>query len=117
LGQDVARGNAKFSIREIEPKPSARTKSHQASSADQDLPEESADLLRTLKALRRDLAKARNVPAYVVFSDATLREMCMTLPNSMSQMAEINGVGPKKLEDYGQLFLDQLSDGGDRDEG
>lgn len=117
LGQDVARGNAEFSIREVDPTPPARTKSRQSSSADQDLPEGSADLLRTLKALRRDLAKARNVPAYVVFSDATLREMCMTLPNSMSQMAEINGVGPKKLEDYGQLFLDQLSDGGDRDEG
>ena len=114
LGEAVARGNADFSIRETDPAPPIRTKSRQASSANHDLPDGLVDLLRTLKKLRRDLAKARNVPAYVVFSDATLHEMCMTRPNTLSQMAQINGVGPKKLEDYGTLFLDQLSDNGDQ---
>lgn len=115
LGQDVAKGNADFSIRKIETTSPIGAKSRQASGTDHDLPDDLADLLRALKALRRDLAKARNVPAYVVFSDATLREMCMTRPNTMSQMAQINGVGPKKLEDYGALFLDKLSKNGDYD--
>ena len=108
-GEDVARRNVSFSIKEINTAPPSRTKSRQAGSADHELPEGVANLLRRLKTLRRNLAKARNVPAYVVFSDATLREMCMTRPTTMSQMAQINGVGPKKLDDYGALFLDHLS--------
>ena len=51
------------------------------------------------------------MPAYVVFSDATLREMCLTRPATLDQMAQVNGVGPKKLADYGPLFLDRLSVG------
>ena len=52
------------------------------------------------------------MPAYVVFSDATLREMCLTRPATLDQMADINGVGPKKLDEYGLMFLERLSTGG-----
>lgn len=114
-GEDVLRGNTEFSIRKIEAGSSKSNTSRQARKADQDLPDHLAGLLLALKALRRDLAKARNVPAYVVFSDATLREMCMERPTTMGEMAEINGVGPKKLEDYGALFLEQLSENGAQD--
>lgn len=116
LGQDVTRGNADFSIRKIDSTPAIHAKSRQARSTDHDLPDDLANMLRSLKTLRRDLAKARNVPAYVVFSDATLREMCMTHPRTMSQMAQINGLGPKKLDDYGALFLDRLSENSNPDQ-
>ncbi|MEP5718642.1 MAG: HRDC domain-containing protein, partial [Alphaproteobacteria bacterium] len=76
-----------------------------------DLPPELAGLLANLKKLRQELAKARGVPAYVVFSDATLREMCLSRPATLEQMADINGVGPKKLEEYGLMFLERLSAG------
>lgn len=62
-------------------------------------------LLSDLKKLRLDLARARNVPAYVVFSDSTLIEMAGTRPTTLDGMSCINGVGPKKLKEFGPIFL------------
>jgi len=45
------------------------------------------------------------VPAYVVFPDATLIEMARVRPSSLDQMRQISGVGPRKLEQFGALFL------------
>jgi ATP-dependent DNA helicase RecQ len=45
------------------------------------------------------------VPAYVVFPDATLIEMARVRPSSLDQMRQISGVGPRKLEQFGPLFL------------
>ena len=55
--------------------------------------------------MRRDLAQERNVPAYVIFADATLHDMCRLRPETLDQMAMVSGVGPKKLEDFGTQFL------------
>jgi ATP-dependent DNA helicase RecQ len=55
--------------------------------------------------LRKQLADERRVPAYVVFSDATLREMAQTRPSSQSEFLALSGVGAKKLESYGDVFL------------
>ena len=54
-----------------------------------------------LKELRRKLADARKLPAYVVFSDFTLLEMARLRPSSEAELLAISGVGPKKLEQYG----------------
>jgi ATP-dependent DNA helicase RecQ len=62
-----------------------------------------------LKALRRKLAEERNVPAYIVFSDVTLREMAAKLPRTKSQLLEVSGVGEKKLDQYGQVFLEEIA--------
>jgi ATP-dependent DNA helicase RecQ len=67
-----------------------------------------AALLARLKAVRRELAEIREVPAYIIFSDATLIDMCHLRPETLEQMALVSGVGPKKLEDFGQAFLDAL---------
>ncbi|MDR3673309.1 MAG: ATP-dependent DNA helicase [Holophaga sp.] len=61
-----------------------------------------------LKALRKRLADERNLPAYLVFSDATLQHMARFRPTSAQHLLGISGVGPKKLETYGELFLDLL---------
>jgi ATP-dependent DNA helicase RecQ len=58
-----------------------------------------------LKALRRELADSRKVPAYVVFSDATLLAMAARKPQTEEELATISGVGPKKRVLYGEAFL------------
>ncbi|MGQ0564011.1 MAG: DNA helicase RecQ [Gemmobacter sp.] len=64
-----------------------------------------AALLSALKAKRRSLAEAQGVPAYVVFADRTLIEMAERRPATLDAMAGITGVGAKKLETYGLVFL------------
>jgi ATP-dependent DNA helicase RecQ len=58
-----------------------------------------------LRTLRRELADAAGVPPYVIFHDATLREMAALRPASLDAMSEITGVGQRKLEAYGEAFL------------
>jgi len=65
-------------------------------------------LYLALKALRRRLADERNLPAYLVFSDATLQHMARFRPTTAQHLLSISGVGPKKLETYGELFLELL---------
>ena len=62
-------------------------------------------LLADLKALRRELADEKNVPAYIVFADATLIEMCQRLPMTPSEMLKVSGVGMVKLNQYGESFM------------
>jgi len=62
-------------------------------------------LFAELKALRSRLAQERQVPAYVVFSDATLVEMAASRPRSHAELLSISGVGTTKLERYGDVFL------------
>ncbi|WP_135447509.1 DNA helicase RecQ [Tabrizicola caldifontis] len=71
--------------------------------------DEDAALLSLLKAKRRALAEAQNVPAYVVFPDRTLIEMTERKPRTLDQMAGITGVGAKKLESYGAAFLEVIA--------
>lgn len=65
-------------------------------------------LFAELKALRRELADENNVPAYIVFSDATLIDMCKKLPTTTEELLEVSGVGKVKLELYGDRFLQIL---------
>ena len=62
-------------------------------------------LYRELKALRKQLADAKGVPAYVIFSDATLQQMARFQPASEAEFLALSGVGPKKLLQYGGAFL------------
>ncbi len=71
--------------------------------------DEDAPLLSALKAKRRALAEAARVPAYVVFTDRTLIEMAETRPATLDQMARVSGVGAKKLERYGDAFLEVVN--------
>jgi ATP-dependent DNA helicase RecQ len=71
--------------------------------------DEDAALLSSLKARRRALAEAANVPAYVIFPDRTLIEMAERRPANLDEMAGITGVGSKKLESYGSLFLEVIT--------
>ena len=70
--------------------------------------EQDQELFEQLRALRADLAQEQEVPAYVVFHDSTLKGMVETKPRSLQTLGQITGVGQKKLERYGQAFLDVL---------
>jgi ATP-dependent DNA helicase RecQ len=67
------------------------------------------ELFARLKAVRKQIADERSVPAYIVFSDATLLHMAQSRPTSPTALLAIPGVGPKKLELYGERFLAVLS--------
>ena len=66
-------------------------------------------LFEELRACRRTLAKELGVPPYVIFHDATLREMSAARPPTLRALGQISGVGTRKLEEYGQAFLDVLN--------
>ncbi|MAC90149.1 MAG: DNA helicase RecQ [Maricaulis sp.] len=106
----VLKGEQTFKIREISTKPPKSRRAPKSSSVDPSTVD--ATLLAALKARRRELAAERNVPAYVVFSDATLIDMAQLRPTNLELMASVNGVGPKKLETFGQIFLDVLQEHG-----
>ncbi|MCJ1961171.1 DNA helicase RecQ [Novosphingobium mangrovi (ex Hu et al. 2023)] len=65
-------------------------------------------LFDALRELRRDLAKDQGVPPYVIFHDATLREMVSVRPSSLSELGSITGVSSRKLDAYGEEFLHVL---------
>ncbi|HET8612232.1 MAG TPA: RecQ family ATP-dependent DNA helicase, partial [Sphingomonas sp.] len=65
-------------------------------------------LFEALRAIRRDLAKERGVPPYVIFHDSTLREMAGLHPTTMDGLAQVSGVGQAKRDAYGDAFLKVL---------
>ncbi|TDL95063.1 DNA helicase RecQ [Stutzerimonas stutzeri ATCC 17588 = LMG 11199] len=79
-----------------------------ASAASQLVRGEERETWEALRALRRKLAEEHSVPPYVIFPDATLLEMLRSQPASLADMARISGVGARKLERYGQAFLEVL---------
>ena len=62
-------------------------------------------LFEALRKLRRELAADARLPPYVIFNDATLREMAAVRPSTPAELGEVNGVGSRKLEAYGEAFL------------
>jgi ATP-dependent DNA helicase RecQ len=72
-----------------------------------------AGLFERLRALRKRLADEQRVPAYVVFSDATLAEMAARKPATEEALLEVSGVGQSKLQRYGGAFLEVITDADD----
>jgi ATP-dependent DNA helicase RecQ len=68
-------------------------------------------LFHRLRALRKRLADERRVPAYVIFNDQVLRAMADHRPATAAELLRISGVGPRKLEQYGDLFLNAIAEG------
>ncbi len=65
-------------------------------------------MLDALKQLRKKIATKQNVPAYVVFSDATLMDMCKKCPHTPDEFLGVSGVGKAKLDKYGKEFIDVI---------
>jgi ATP-dependent DNA helicase RecQ len=69
---------------------------------------ENPELFQRLRVLRKRLADAEGVPAYIVFSDAVLRSMSARVPRTRPDLAAISGIGPAKLARYGDAFLEEI---------
>ncbi len=67
-------------------------------------------LFEHLRELRTSLADQRGVPAYIIFGDATLRELAQKRPSTLGALRETRGIGEKKLADLGEQFLEAIND-------
>ena len=67
-----------------------------------------SELFERLRVLRQEIAKEQKVPAFIIFSDASLEDMCIKLPKSKSAFLKVTGVGETKLERYGDRFLEVI---------
>ena len=76
-----------------------------AAAKDAPLPPADGKLLAALKDLRKSLAMRQSIPAYVVFTDATLIDMCRLKPKTQEEFIEVSGVGQAKSQRYGEVFL------------
>ncbi len=111
LGREVLRGARQVSLRQdsaterVRPPTGSATRERRPKA----MPGEASDgLWEALRTLRLELARSQNVPAYVIFHDSTLMEMLARRPATLADMGTIPGVGRKKLQRYGQAFLDVL---------
>jgi ATP-dependent DNA helicase RecQ len=101
--REVLRGNR--TVRLLQPK----TKVKKTRFDEKSWESVDSGLFESLRSLRRQLASERGVPAYVLFSDATLRDMARVRPGSPDSLLNIRGVGERKLADLGQRFLEAIS--------
>lgn len=76
-----------------------------AAAKDAPLPPADEKLLAALKDLRKSLAMRQSIPAYVVFTDATLIDMCRLKPKTQEEFMEVSGAGQAKSQRYGEVFL------------
>ncbi len=65
-------------------------------------------LFNILRDLRRELASEQNLPPYIIFSDASLKEMATYYPRTKAEFSQIKGVGEQKLNQYGEIFIKQI---------
>lgn len=104
-GRALGRGEVAFQYRVENRDPLARGKKRAAQGSAMGGEGVDASLLAALKTLRLRLAKERQVPAYVIFSDRTLIDMAERRPRDIDAFAEVNGVGAAKLKEFGAAFL------------
>ena len=108
LGRDVLLGKTQVSLVDAA-HVAERTKTHRSRSARNTIiSPQASQLFDELRKLRKDIAQEENKPAYIVFHDATLKELAETQPTSAEQMMRVGGIGQKKFEQYGALFLGKI---------
>ena len=103
--REVFRGERQITLRKDRPRKATEARRSGSSPAAIDLPAEAQALFHALRAERMKIAKAQGVPPYVVFTDATLKAMAQTPPDSLADMIALPGIGQAKLERYGEVFL------------
>ena len=106
---EVLRGSRTVLLRHEAPRPAAKPRSpRRGAAASVDLDAGAALVFERLRTWRAATAKAQGVPAYVVFHDATLREIATRIPTTLDELSTVSGVGVAKREKYGPLLLEAL---------
>ena len=103
----VLRKQRPVMLRREPERPARAPRTHKAEPA-ASLPADAAAAFERLRAWRAAAAKEQGVPAYVIFHDATLREVATTSPSSLAELSKVSGIGETKLARYGQQLLDAL---------
>jgi len=103
----VLRKQRPVMLRREPERPARAPRTHKAEPA-ASLPADAAAAFERLRAWRAAAAKEQGVPAYVIFHDATLREVATTSPSSLAELGKVSGIGETKLARYGQQLLDAL---------
>lgn len=111
-GNNLSSGRQTFFYRKQEAKAPTRNMRDKSriTTEPRDISDRDLDLLSTLKQKRLTIAKARGVPAYVIFSDKTLEDMAVVRPSTLDEMIEVKGVGQAKLKNFGNDFLAVISE-------
>ncbi|MEE1923844.1 DNA helicase RecQ [Pseudomonas sp. 148P] len=105
----LLRGEVTLELRrDLKPQTSSKGSSSGGSPASQLVRGDEREQWEALRSLRRKLAEEHGVPPYVIFPDSTLLEMLRSQPTSLAEMARVSGVGARKLERYGEAFLEVL---------
>ncbi len=104
-GEMVLRGEDEYFYRKIEFNQPKKEKRIKPETIDTETLDDEKELFSALKSKRLELARKRRVPAYIIFPDATLHQMLLHKPQTIGEMGKLNGVGPQKLEKYGEAFL------------
>ncbi|HWL02897.1 MAG TPA: DNA helicase RecQ [Microbacteriaceae bacterium] len=107
-GAEVLRGARPVMLRK-DSATARRSSTRGTKAAPADVPSEALPLFEALRSWRSVTAKEQNVPAYVVFADATLRGIATTRPVTLDELALVSGVGAKKLETYGEAVLELVA--------
>jgi ATP-dependent DNA helicase RecQ len=105
VSRPLLRGEGVLRVREDAKEPAPRKKSRAPAG---DIPDRDRDLWEALRECRRQLAAEQNLPPYVIFHDATLRQMLAERPADREALLKISGIGQAKLERYGERFLSVL---------
>ena len=105
---DVLRGDREVALRRDPERPARSSRSRSAAAAVA-LPAEAAGVFERLRAWRGAAAKEQGVPAYVIFHDATLRDIATGAPTTLAELGRVNGVGEAKLARYGDQILETLA--------
>jgi len=109
VGRDFLRDKRALMLR-VPAAPRARRGKVVRRAAQSAISERDRELFEALRQKRMDMAKAQNVPPYVIFHDKTLIELAAARPSSRDEMAAVPGVGEAKLERYGPAFLTVIAD-------
>ena len=104
-GRDLLRGDDTPRLLQAETRQSARKKSSGERESWEGV---DSDLFERLRTLRKSIADERSVPAFVIFSDASLRDMARRRPTSLDGFLLVNGVGRKKCDDLGDQFVSEI---------
>jgi ATP-dependent DNA helicase RecQ len=104
----VLRGEHQVMLRR-EPEKAVRAAKPRQQAAHEELPDHAVPVFERLRAWRGATAKEQGVPAYVVFHDATLRQIAAQAPTTLTALGAISGIGENKLAKYGQQILDALA--------
>ena len=106
---EVLGGRRTVQLRREVPRAARPSRSSRSSAAVPDLPADLAPVFERLRVWRAATAKEEGVPAYVVFHDATLRQIALDQPGTLEAVGAISGIGENKLRKYGQQVLDALT--------